>query len=84
MKRKFKIGDVVTLDGDIVGQYDPNYGIKGKVLGYSFNPFEECPIVETFTPFIFGEREIFNVSHLKDDWWKLAKEPTECICESLL
>lgn len=83
-KRKFRIGDIVTLEGDIVMDYDPNYGIQGKVIGYSNNPFEECPIVETFSLFKYGEKYIERVEHLSDEWWKLVYEPTEYRCESLL
>nr|DAJ21929.1 MAG TPA: hypothetical protein [Siphoviridae sp. ctHdl3] len=79
---KFKHGDIVTLDGDIVREEDPNRGITGKVTGYSTNPFEICPIVETFGPFKFGDKILVTVDFLSDDWWTLSRD--ECRCESLL
>lgn len=82
--RKFKIGDIVTLKGDIVMDDDPNYGISGRVMGYSSNPFENCPIVETFSLFEWGEKYINKVEHLSDGWWEFVKNPNECICKSLL
>lgn len=84
MERKFKYGDIVILDGDIVHEEDTNRNISGRVVGYSFNPFESCPTVEVFAPFKFGEKRLSTVDFLGDDWWRLVKEPTECYCESLL
>ena len=84
-KRKFKHGDIVALEGSMCDKWrDPNYGIRGRVVGYSNNPFEECPIVETFTPFKYGMEKISSVEHLADYWWILVDEPKECVCESLL
>ena len=80
--RKFKYGDIVTLDGDIVRKEDTNRGITGKVTGYSTNPFESCPIVEVFNPFKFGDERLVTVDFLSDDWWILSRD--ECRCESLL
>lgn len=82
MKRKFKYGDIVILDGDIVREEDTNRNISGRVVGYSFNPFESCPTVEVFTPFKFGEKRLYTVDFLGDDWWMLSRD--ECRCDSLL
>ncbi len=82
MKRKFKYGDIVILDGDIVRDEDSNRGITGKVTGYSTNPFEICPIVEMFSPFKFGDKILVTVDFLSDDWWTLSRD--ECRCDSLL
>lgn len=82
MKRKFKYGDIVILDGDIVREEDTNHNILGRVVGYSLNPFESCPTVEVFTPFKFGEKRLSTVDFLGDDWWILSRD--ECRCDSLL
>lgn len=82
MERKFKYGDIVILDGDIVREEDTNHNISGRVVGYSFNPFESCPTVEVFTPFKFGEKRLSTVDFLDDDWWILSRD--ECRCDSLL
>lgn len=82
MERKFKYGDIVILDGDIVREEDINHNISGRVVGYSFNPFESCPTVEVFTPFKFGEKRLSTVDFLGDDWWILSRD--ECRCDSLL
>lgn len=82
MERKFKYGDIVILDGDIVREEDTNRNISGRVVGYSFNPFESCPTVEVFTPFKFGEKRLSTVDFLGDDWWILSSD--ECRCDSLL
>lgn len=82
MERKFKYGDIVILDGDIVREEDTNRNISGRVVGYSFNPFESCPTVEVFTPFKFGEKRLSTVDFLGDDWWILSRD--ECRCNSLL
>ena len=72
----------MILDGDIVREEDINHNISGRVVGYSFNPFENCPTVEVFTPFKFGEKRLSIVDFLSDDWWILSRD--ECRCESLL
>lgn len=82
MERKFKYGDIVILDGDIVHEEDTNHNISGRVVGYSFNPFKSCPTVEVFTPFKFGEKRLSTVDFLGDDWWILSRD--ECRCDSLL
>ena len=82
MERKFKYGDIVILDGDIVHEEDTNHNISGRVVGYSFNPFESCPTVEVFTPFKFGEKRLSTVDFLGDDWLILSRD--ECRCDSLL
>ena len=83
-KHKFKLGDIVALDGPRVKSTDPNYGIQGKVVGYEDNPFEECPIVDVFSQFLFGNSFIYRVKHLDDDWWTLVEDLGECYCSSLL
>lgn len=83
-KHKFKLGDIVALDGPYVKSIDPNYGVQGEVVGYADDPFEECPIVDVFNPFWYGDTTIFRVSHLCDDWWALVEDPGECYCSSLL
>lgn len=83
-KRKFKHGDIVALMGDMAQEWDENYGIRGRVIGYNYNPYEMCPIVSVFTPFKFGERRLTSVKYLSEDWWILIDEPKECVCESLL
>ena len=83
-KHKFKLGDIVALDGPYVESIDPNYGIQGKVVGYEDNPFEECPIVDVFSKFLYGNNFIYKVNHLGDDWWNLVEDPGECYCSSLL
>ena len=82
MERKFKYGDIVVLDGDIVHEEDTNHNISGRVVGYSFNPFESCPTVEVFTPFNLGEKRFSTVDFLGDEWWILSRD--ECRCDSLL
>lgn len=72
----------MILDGDIVREEDTNRNISGRVVGYSFNPFESCPTVEVFTPFKFGEKRLSTVDFLGDDWWILSRD--ECCCKSLL
>lgn len=84
MRKKFKCGDIVTLEGCVASRRDENYGIKGRVIGYVYNPFENCPIVEVFTPFKFGGVPRNIVSHLADYWWERVDESKECYCESLL
>lgn len=74
----------MILDGDIVREEDTNHNISGRVVGYSFNPFESCPTVEVFTPFKFGEKRLSTVDFLGDDWWTLVEGARECICKSLL
>lgn len=83
-KHKFKLGDIVVLDGPYVKSTDPNYGIRGKVIGYADNPFEECPIVDVFKPFLYGSDFICKVRHLGDCWWALVEDHDECYCSSLL
>lgn len=83
-KHKFKLGDLVVLDGPYAKSTDTNYGIKGKVVGYADNPFEECPIVDVFKPFLYGGNFFYKVKHLGDDWWTLVEDPGECYCSSLL
>lgn len=72
----------MILDGDIVREEDTNRNILGRVVGYSFNPFESCPTVEVFTPFKFGEKRLSTVDFPGDDWWILSRD--ECRCDSLL
>lgn len=84
MKRKFKTGDIVSLMGDLVKEWDENYGIRGEVIGCSTNPYEACPIVAVFTPFMFGTKKLTLVKYLSEDWWVLIEQPNECKCESLL
>lgn len=83
-KYKFKLGDLVVLDGPYAKSTDTNYGIKGEVVGYEYNPFEECPIVDVFKPFLYGDSFIYRVKHLGDDWWTLVEDLGECYCSSLL
>ena len=83
-KHKFKPGDIVALDGPRVKSTDRNHGIQGKVVGYEDNPFEECPIVDVFSQFLYGNSFIYRVKNLGDDWWTLVEDPGECYCSSLL
>lgn len=83
-KHKFKPGDIVALDGPYVKSTDPNYDIQGKVVGYEDNPFEECPIVDVFKPFLYGNDFTYKVRHLSDYWWALVEDSGECYCSSLL
>lgn len=83
-KHKFKLGDIVALDGPCVKSTDRNYGIQGKVVGYKDNSFGECPIVDVFSQFLYGNSSIHRVKHLDNNWWALVEYPGECYCSSLL
>lgn len=83
-KHKFKLGDIVALDGPRVKSTDRNYGIQGKIVGYEDDPFGGCPIVDVFSQFLYGNSFIYRVKTLDDDLWTLVEDLGECYCSSLL